>query len=225
MKTGSNLVFLIDTSGSMWGEDKLDLAKNSMHILVDSLGDKDIISIVTYSGSFETLCTGLNAVSDRNELHKKINMLVASGCTNGSAGINEAYRVAEQFKDKFSNSRIIMCSDGDLNIGTTSTSELEKLVDDNKKNGVYLTILGFGSGNYKDNKMEALARRGNGNYYYIDCLREGYKVLSENVTSTLVTIADDVKFSLNSILNMLRRIERLDMKREILQMQSLKMIK
>lgn len=194
--TGSNLVFLIDTSGSMNEVSKMPLVKQSINMLIDNLSENDTISIVTYSGDSALLIEGANAKNDAEKLHSIISELEPYGSTNGSGGIEAAYRVAAKYQKDHSNSRIIMCSDGDLNVGITSKDGLERLVENNRDKGIYLTILGFGLGNYKDNKMETLADKGNGNYYYIDSLKEGYKVLVENITSTLITLADDVKFQI-----------------------------
>ena len=190
---GSNLVFLIDTSGSMRAKNKMELVKESLALLVDELTENDTISIVTYSGTSEVLLDGVNG-ADKSTILRVVNALTTGGSTNGEGGIKAAYEVAQRYQKTHSNSRIIMCSDGDLNVGITSEEELTKLVEKKRKTGIYLSVLGFGDGNYKDNKMEALADNGNGNYYYIDNIKEGYKVLVEDLMSTLVTVADDVKF-------------------------------
>ena len=190
---GSNLVFLIDTSGSMSAKNKMGLVKESLALLVDELTENDTISIVTYSGTSEVLLDGVNGL-DKGTILSVVNALTTGGSTNGEGGIKAAYEVAQRYQKTHSNSRIIMCSDGDLNVGITSEEELTKLVENKRKTGIYLSVLGFGDGNYKDNKMEALADNGNGNYYYIDNIKEGYKVLVEDLMSTLVTVADDVKF-------------------------------
>lgn len=192
---GSNLVFLIDVSGSMGSEDKLELVKGSLNLLVEELSEKDTISIVTYSGAEEVLIEGANG-NDKEAILNAIDTLFASGSTNGEKGLKMAYEIAEKYKDYHSNSRIIMCSDGDLNVGINSETELKEFVSEKRDTGIYLSVLGFGSGNYKDNKMEALADSGNGNYFYIDTLKEGYKVLVEDLMSTLITAADDVKFQI-----------------------------
>lgn len=195
-ETGSNLVLLIDTSGSMNEYNKMGLVKTSSKMLIDNLSDMDVLSIVTYSGSFELLADGVAVENNRERLYEIIDSLGASGGTNGSGGIETAYKVAEKYKNSHSNSRIIMFSDGDLNVGVTSADGLERLVESKRDKGIYLTILGFGLGNYKDTKMEVLADKGNGNYYYIDSLKEGYRVLVDKLTSTLRSAADDVKFQI-----------------------------
>ena len=192
---GSNLVFLIDTSGSMNSENKIGLVKKSLSLLVNQLTEDDTISIVTYSGDSRVLLEGAT-IDEKDEILKTIAYLSTGGGTNGEGGIKKAYQIAQKYQKGHSNSRIIMCSDGDLNVGINSESELIKLVESKRETGVYLSVLGFGTGNYKDNKMEALADNGNGNYYYIDNIKEGYKVLVEDLMATLVTVADDVKFQI-----------------------------
>ena len=192
---GSNLVFLIDTSGSMNSENKIGLVKKSLSLLVNQLTEDDTISIVTYSGDSRVLLEGAT-IDEKDEILKTIAYLSTGGGTNGEGGIKKAYQIAQKYQKEHSNSRIIMCSDGDLNVGINSESELIKLVESKRETGVYLSVLGFGTGNYKDNKMEALADNGNGNYYYIDNIKEGYKVLVEDLMATLVTVADDVKFQI-----------------------------
>lgn len=192
---GSNLVFLIDTSGSMDNENKLQLVKESLKLLVNELTEKDRISIVTYSGSERVIIDGING-TEKEAIIKAIEDLKPYGSTNGEGGIKKAYEIAEKYKNEHNNSRIIMCTDGDLNVGISSESELIKLVEDKRQTGVYLSVLGFGLGNYKDNKLETLADNGNGNYFYIDNIAEGKKVLVDEMLSNLVTLGDDVKFQL-----------------------------
>ena len=191
--TGSNLVFLVDVSGSMHSSDKIDLVKESLSMLTNELSERDTISIVTYSGSEQTLLEGATG-ADKAKIKEVIMGLSTGGGTNGEGGIKQAYKIAEKYKEGHSNSRIIMCSDGDLNVGISSEDALIDLVEKKRETGIYLSVLGFGDGNYKDNKMEALADNGNGNYYYIDDIKEAHKVLVEDLLSTLVTVADDVKF-------------------------------
>ena len=194
-KQGSNLVFLIDTSGSMNRENKIGLLVASMKLLVEQLTEEDTVSIVTYASDDRVVLDGVKG-SEKEKIIDALDELIAGGSTNGEGGIKKAYKIAQKYMDGHSNSRIIMCSDGDLNVGISSEDALIDLIEEKRETGVYLSVLGFGEGNYKDNKMEALANHGNGNYYYIDTLKEGYKVLVEDLTSTLVTIADDVKFQL-----------------------------
>ena len=193
---GSNLVFLIDVSGSMAYENKLDLVKQALAMLVDELGDKDTVSIVTYASGERVLIEGANPVKDKAKLLSAIDRLYAEGSTNGQRGLAQAYEVAQRSFRPHGNNRVIMCSDGDLNVGMTSESDLHDYVSKQKETGIYLSVLGFGEGNYKDTKMETLADDGNGNYYYIDSILEARKVLCEELTQTLYSVADDVKFQI-----------------------------
>ncbi|MCI7766523.1 MAG: von Willebrand factor type A domain-containing protein [Oscillospiraceae bacterium] len=188
----SNLVFLVDVSGSMDSEDKLPLVKESILKLAKNMDEEDKISIVTYSGEERVLLAGANA--DCIKAFTDISSCMeASGCTNGESGINAAYEIAEKYYIKGGNNRIILCTDGDLNVGITDEDELTKLIEQKRKSGVYFTVLGFGKGNIKDNKMEALADNGNGSYHYIDSAAEASKVLAEERTETIFTMAKDVK--------------------------------
>ena len=189
---GSNLVFLVDVSGSMDSPDKLDLLQDSFATLLDSLGTDDRVSIVTYASGEEIVLEGA-AGDDDKAILKAIYKLRADGSTNGEAGLKQAYEVAKRNFIEGGVNRIIMASDGDLNVGVTSESDLYDLVDGQRESGIYLSVLGFGSGNYKDNKMETLADHGNGSYHYIDCTEEAERVLKENLTANLVPFADNVK--------------------------------
>ena len=193
---GSNLVFLVDVSGSMGDEDTLGLAKQALTMLTDALGEKDTVSICTYSDGERIVIEGANPVKDRAKLITAIDSLEAAGYTDGQRGLEQAYEVAMRCYRPHGNNRVIMCSDGDLNVGITSESDLHDYVSRKKETGVYLSVLGFGQGNYKDTKMETLADDGNGNYYYIDSILEARKVLVEEMTQTLYAVADDVKFQL-----------------------------
>ena len=193
---GSNLVFLVDVSGSMYDPNKLPLAKRAMSALVDELTEKDTVSVVTYASGEEILIEGANPVKDKAKLLSAIDSLYAEGSTNGQRGLAQAYEVAQKYLRPKGNNRVIMCSDGDLNVGITSESELHDFVTEKKQTGIYLSVLGFGEGNYKDTKMETLADDGNGNYYYIDSMLEARKVLCEELTQTLYAVADDVKFQI-----------------------------
>lgn len=193
---GSNLVFLVDVSGSMASPDKLDLAKKALAMLVDELSNEDTVSIVTYASGEEIVIEGANPAKDKAKLLSAIESLSAGGSTNGERGLAQAYDVAQRYLRKDGNNRVIMCSDGDLNVGITSESDLHDFVSNKKETGIYLSVLGFGSGNYKDIKMETLADDGNGSYYYIDSMLEARKVLCEELTQTLYTVADDVKFQI-----------------------------
>ena len=188
----SNLVFLLDVSGSMDEPDKLPLLKQAFALLTENLGEKDRVSIVTYAGAEAVVLDGARG-NEKGAILEAISFLEAGGGTNGSAGIETAYTLAEQYFIPGGNNRVILATDGDLNIGQTSESELTELVKEKRKSGVYLSVLGFGEGNLKDNKLETLADNGNGNYAYIDSLMEARRVLVEELGSTLVTVAEDVK--------------------------------
>ena len=189
---GSNLVFLIDVSGSMDSPDKLDLLQDSFATLLESLGPNDRVSIVTYASGEDIVLEGARG-DDEKAIIKAIYKLRANGSTNGEAGLKQAYEVAERNYIEGGVNRIIMASDGDLNVGITSESDLYDFVDGKRQTGIYLSVLGFGSGNYKDNKMETLADHGNGSYHYIDSVEEAERVLKEKLTANLVPFADDVK--------------------------------
>lgn len=191
---GSNLVFLVDVSGSMASENKLGLLQESLSMLVDQLGENDSVSIVTYASEERIIVEGANPIRNRSELLSAIDGLRAGGSTAGERGLLQAYEVAQRCLRPGGNNRIILCSDGDLNVGISSSSELKELVSEKRETGIYLSVLGFGDGNYKDEKMETIADAGNGNYYYIDSKLESQKVLCEELTQTLFTVADDVKF-------------------------------
>ena len=188
----SNIVFLIDTSGSMFDEDKLPLVQKSLCMLAENLTEKDRVSIVTYAGSDTVVLEGAKG-DDYYTISTAIEQLEASGSTNGSAGIETAYEIAQKNFIKGGNNRVILCTDGDLNVGVTSEGELEKLITKKKESGVSLSVLGFGYGNYKDNKMETLADKGNGNYAYIDSTFEAKRALVDEMGATMVTVAKDVK--------------------------------
>ena len=193
---GSNLVFLVDVSGSMAYENKLDLVKQALTMLVDELTEADTLSIVTYASGERIIIEGANPAKDKAKLLTAIDSLYAEGSTNGQRGLAQAYEVAQKYLRPKGNNRVIMCSDGDLNVGMTSESDLGDYVSKKKETGIYLSVLGFGDGNYKDTKMETLADKGNGNYYYIDSILEARKVLCEELTQTLYAVADDVKFQI-----------------------------
>ncbi len=189
----ANLVFLIDVSGSMDHENKLPLLKDSFYILLDNLSDKDTISVVTYAGYETVVLEGVKA-SEKDEIKNAISRLSANGGTNGEGGIKKAYEIAEKNFIKGGNNRIIIASDGDFNVGISSQSELKTLIEKKAKKGVFLSVLGFGDGNYSDARMETLADYGNGNYSYIDSIREANKVFGKELTSNMLTVAKDVKF-------------------------------
>lgn len=188
----SNLVFLIDVSGSMQDENKLPLVKQSMKLLADQLREKDKVAIVVYAGSAGLV---LPATSGANmqTIKDAIERLEAGGSTAGGVGIKLAYKIARQNFMQGGNNRIILCTDGDFNVGASSDDDMERLIEQERKSGVFLTVLGYGMGNYKDNKMQKLADKGNGNHAYIDDISEAKKVLVSEFGGTLFTIAKDVK--------------------------------
>lgn len=187
-----NLVFLIDVSGSMFSEDKLPLVQKSFTMLTENLGEDDRISIVTYAGEEKVVLKGTSG-ADKEKIIEAINSLEASGSTYGEAGINRAYELAEKYFIKGGNNRVLLATDGDLNVGLSTEEELTKLIEEKRESGVFLSVLGFGTGNLKDDRMEALADKGNGNYSYIDSELEAKKVLVEEMAGTLYTVAKDVK--------------------------------
>ena len=188
----SNLVFLIDVSGSMYDANKLPLVQRSFMTLVESLDDDCTVSIVTYASGQDVILEGVKA-SNKAEIMDAIQDLEAGGSTYGSKAIEMAYEVAEKYFIDGGNNRVIMATDGDLNVGQTSEGELTQLVKEQAKKGVFLSILGYGMGNYKDNKLESMADNGNGNYAYIDSIDEARKVLIDEAGGTLFTVAKDVK--------------------------------
>ena len=187
-----NLVFLIDVSGSMSDDDKLPLVQRSFSILTDQLTPQGRISIVTYAGEDKVVLEGADG-NDRQRILDAITHLEAGGSTAGSKGITTAYEIAEKYFIQGGNNRIILATDGDLNVGVTSEAELKALVEKKREGGVFLSVLGFGQGNIKDNKMETLADNGNGAYSYIDSEREARKVLCEEMAASFITVAKDVK--------------------------------
>ena len=189
----ANLVFLIDVSGSMMDENKLPLVQRAFLLLTENLTEKDRISIVTYAGSDMVVLSGAKG-DQKEKIQTAITELEAGGGTYGSKGIETAYQIAMENYIEGGNNRVILATDGDLNVGITSESELINLIEEKRKSGVALSVLGFGTGSIKDNKMEALADHGNGNYAYIDSLMEARKVLVEEMGATLLTVASDVKF-------------------------------
>ena len=188
----SNLVFLIDISGSMWGANRLDLVKSSLKLLVNNLRNKDKVAIVTYAGSAGVKLEATSG-GDKQKIREAIDELTAGGSTAGGAGIHLAYQIAKKNFISDGNNRIILCSDGDFNVGVSSAEGLEQLIEKERKSGVHLTVLGYGMGNYKDKKIQVLAEKGNGNHAYIDNLQEANRVLVGEFGATLHTVAKDVK--------------------------------
>lgn len=191
----ANLVFLIDTSGSMNAPDKLPLLRNSFKLLLSSLKPDDTVAIVAYAGSAGTVLEPTRA-ADKNKILAALDRLNAGGSTAGAEGIRQAYQLAERQLDESGVNRVILATDGDFNVGISDTDELKSFVERKRQTGVTLSVLGFGHGNYNDELMQTLAQNGNGNAAYIDTLSEARKVLVEEAGSTLFTIAKDVKLQL-----------------------------
>ncbi|HAK45021.1 MAG TPA: hypothetical protein DCO79_03755 [Spirochaeta sp.] len=192
----TNLVFLLDSSGSMQDDNKLPLLKDSMSLLIDTLRPEDRVSIVAYAGS-AGLVLPPTAGNRKRTILAAIDRIEAGGSTAGGAGIDLAYRTAAENYFTEGNNRVILATDGDFNVGQSSEEELRTMIEQRRDQGIYLTVLGLGMGNYKDARMEALADNGNGNYAYIDTLNEANKVLITELSSTLLTIAKDVKIQID----------------------------
>ncbi|HET8773343.1 MAG TPA: VWA domain-containing protein [Thermoanaerobaculia bacterium] len=188
----NNLVFLVDTSGSMMASNKLPLVKSALRLLVDQMRDEDRVSIVAYAGSAGLVLKPTKG-SDRAAILEAIEAFEAGGSTAGAEGIVLAYDIAKENFLRDGNNRVILATDGDFNVGVTSEGELEQLIEEKRRDGIFLTVLGFGSGNLKDSKMELLADKGNGNYAYIDTIAEARKSLVREMGATLFTVAKDVK--------------------------------
>lgn len=188
----SNFVFLIDVSGSMFGPTRLELVKSSLRLLVNNLREKDRVAIVTYCGDARVALPSTPG-NEKQKIKDALETLTAGGSTAGGTGIKEAYRIAQKNFIAQGNNRIILCTDGDFNVGASSETELENLIESKRKGGIFLTVLGYGMGNYKDNKMQILAQKGNGNHAYIDNIQEANKVLVNEFGSTMYAVAKDVK--------------------------------
>lgn len=188
----SNFVFLVDSSGSMDSPDKLPLLKNAFKLFLDALDKRDRVAIVAYAGSAGLVLPSTPA-SEKEVILKALDRLKAGGATAGGQGIELAYSVAKKNLVAEGNNRVILATDGDFNIGQSSTSELVRMIEEKRKDGIFLTILGFGMGNYKDGRMEQISNAGNGNYFYIDNIREAEKVLARDMRANMFTIARDVK--------------------------------
>ncbi len=191
----SNLVFLIDVSGSMSDENKLPLLKESMKILVKELRKKDMVSIVVYAGSAGVVLPPTSG-DEKETILDAFDDLSAGGSTAGGEGIELAYKLAQQNFIKEGNNRVIIATDGDFNVGASSDNEMEDLIEEKRKSGVFLTVLGYGMGNYKDSKMELLADKGNGNYAYIDNIQEANRFLGKEFKGSMFAIAKDVKIQI-----------------------------
>jgi Ca-activated chloride channel homolog len=191
----SNLTFLIDVSGSMSDENKLPLVKASLKLLIDQLREQDRISIVVYAGNAGLVLAPTNG-NNKQTIKEAIDRLESGGSTAGGAGIQLAYRTAKEYFKKDGNNRVILCTDGDFNVGVSSDDALINLIEKERESGIFLTVLGYGMGNYQDAKMQKLADKGNGNHAYIDNLSEAKKVLVNEFGGTLFTIAKDVKLQI-----------------------------
>ena len=189
----SNFVFLIDNSGSMFSV--FPMVIDAMNTLADQLRENDRISIVTYGGGVSTLMDG-GSGADKEAVKKKISSLCSGGYTPGGAGIVEAYKLAHKHFIKGGNNRIVLITDGDFNVGVSSESELVTMVEKERQSAIYLSAFGVGSGNYKDSKLKMLANKGNGNYFYLDNVREAKRVMTNEMTGKMFTLAKDVKFQI-----------------------------
>jgi Ca-activated chloride channel family protein len=191
-RPAANLVFLLDVSGSMDEPNKLPLVKSAMRMLVGQLDERDRVAIVVYAGASGVLLPSVPC-SEKGKILAAIDSLHAGGSTNAGEGIQLAYATArEHFAPKGVN-RVILCTDGDFNVGITNQGDLIRLIEEQAKSGAFLSVLGVGMGNYKDSNLEKLADKGNGNYGYIDTIQEARKLFVEQLSGTLVTIAKDVK--------------------------------
>jgi len=191
----SNLVFLLDVSGSMSAANKLPLLKQAFRMLVNELRPEDRVAIVVYAGAAGLVLESTPG-SKKAEIIAALDKLQSGGSTAGGAGLKLAYKVAQENFAEEGNNRIILATDGDFNIGSSSNAEMERLIEEKREHGVFMTVLGFGMGNYKDDKMEIIADKGNGNYAYIDNIQEARKVFITEFGGTLYTIAKDVKFQM-----------------------------
>lgn len=191
----SNFVFLIDVSGSMDEANKLPLLKSSFKVLLDQLRPQDKVGIVVYAGSAGMVLPPTSA-KEKNKIIEALDKLQAGGSTAGGQGIELAYKLAQENFIKGGNNRVIIATDGDFNVGTSSTGDLQTLIEEKRKSGVFLTCLGFGMGNFKDNRMETLADKGNGNYAYIDNMQEANKFLGKEFAGSMYAIAKDVKIQI-----------------------------
>ena len=188
----SNLVFLIDTSGSMSDNNKLPLLKKSFKVLLNNLPENSKVAIVAYAGSAGVVLPS-TSVKEKKKILRALNRLSSGGSTAGGAGIKLAYKIAFQNYKANGNNRVILATDGDFNVGTSSSSEMVRLIQKQKEKNIYLSILGFGMGNYKDGRMEQISNAGNGNYFYIDNYSEALKVFKKDLLANMFTIAKDVK--------------------------------
>ncbi len=188
----ANLVFLIDVSGSMSSANKLGLIKKSVKLMLHELNEKDRVSVVVYAGAAGLVLPSTPA-TERKKIERAFNKLEAGGSTAGGEGIELAYKVAKENLIDGGNNRVILCTDGDFNVGTSSTGELVRLIEEKRNDNIYLTICGYGMGNYKDGRMEQISNAGNGNYFYIDNIKEAEKVFVKELRANMFTIAKDMK--------------------------------
>jgi Ca-activated chloride channel family protein len=188
----SNLVFLIDVSGSMGAPDKLPLLRKAFKMLVNNLSEQDKVAMVVYAGSAGLVLPPTSG-ANKQKIMEALDRLQSGGSTAGGEGIKLAYKIAKQNLIKDGNNRIILATDGDFNVGASSDEAMQSLIEEKRKEGIFITVLGLGMGNYRDSKMEVIADKGNGNYYYLDNLNEAYKVFGKELKGTLFTIAKDVK--------------------------------
>ncbi|HLT33824.1 MAG TPA: von Willebrand factor type A domain-containing protein, partial [Aquaticitalea sp.] len=191
----SNLTFLIDVSGSMGDINKLPLLKSAFKLLVNQLREKDKVAIVVYAGAAGIVLPPTSG-ANQEEIINALDRLTSGGSTAGGAGIELAYKIAQENFMKNGNNRVILATDGDFNVGVSSDKDMEKLIEEKRQSGVFLSVLGFGYGNYKDSKLETLADKGNGNHAYIDTMQEAQKVFGKEFGGTLYTIAKDVKIQI-----------------------------
>jgi Ca-activated chloride channel family protein len=191
----SNLVFLLDVSGSMSAPNKLPLLKQAFRMLVNELRPEDRVAIVVYAGAAGLVLESTPG-SQKEKINAALDQLQSGGSTAGGAGLRLAYQVAQENFAEEGNNRIILATDGDFNVGASSNAEMERLIEEKREQGIFMTVLGFGMGNYKDDKMEIIADKGNGNYAYIDNIQEARKVFITEFGGTLFTIAKDVKFQI-----------------------------
>lgn len=190
----ANYVFLIDVSGSMSGSTRLPLAKQGFNMLLDGLGDRDVVSIVTYASGVKTVLDGGECTDEgKDKIRSAISSLVASGATSGGDGLERAYRIAQKHFIEGGNNRVILISDGDFNVGMSDTDELHEFIQNKAASGVYLSVIGVGMGNMRDDLLETLATKGNGNYAYLDSAAEARKVFVDELNGTLFTVAKDAK--------------------------------
>ena len=191
-RPATNLIFLIDVSGSMAAPNKLPLVQDAMHMLIDRLTENDHVAIVTYAGSTRVALPSTRG-DQKWSIHRAVDNLRSGGSTAGASGIQLAYETAQRSFIKGGVNRVILATDGDFNVGITNHGDLARLIEEKASSGVFLSALGFGMGNYKDDTLELLADKGRGNYAYIDTIEEARKVLVDQIDATLVGVAKDVK--------------------------------